>query len=306
MIFFTKTNKNKSNKYSRYDIEKNYKEFLKLKKHKKIFLGVTVGRSGLKWVLEILRLHEGIDGGGERNANTESFFRYSQHNKLNIDQTPLLNHIVYETLVDWENNNISFQLSPYFSHSIKFLINKIKPDGIIWGINDPFFTMQSFYNKGWYKEDFYFKKNPKQNYGLSVPDDIRINHFFGRIAPKGSFFNKWIKMTRVGKIAWFINETTKIIFKELNSYNKKKTFYFVLEKDDQNYDFYLKLMDWMKIKKKINKNKFMKIKFKGSYIYSSSENKSIQLSNKEKKEFYSLIKDYDKIYTKILNIKNEV
>ena len=157
MIFFKKK-RYENTKYKRYDFEKNYKTFLKLKKKKKIVLGVTVGRSGLKWVLEILRAHKNIEGGGERNANTESFFRYTQFNNLKVDQTPLLNNIIFETLVDWEENDISFQLSPYFSHSLNFLIKYLNPDGIIWGINDPFFTLQSFYNKGWYKENFYLKK----------------------------------------------------------------------------------------------------------------------------------------------------
>ena len=58
----------------------------------------------------------------ERNVNSESFFRYSQYHSLNIDQTPLLNNIIYETLVDWQENDISFQLSPYFSHSLNYLI----------------------------------------------------------------------------------------------------------------------------------------------------------------------------------------
>ena len=301
-MFFLNKNKNK-NKYNRYEFEKIYKIFLKLKKKKKIYLGVTVGRSGLKWLLEILKTHKGITGGGERNVNSESFFRYSQYHSLNIDQTPLLNNIIYETLVDWQENDISFQLSPYFSHSLNYLIYSLKPNGIIWGINDPFFTMQSFYNKGWYSENLYLKKDLKKSYGLSVHDNFRTNHFFGRIAPKGNFFSKWLGMTRVGKISWFINETTKRIYKDLKKFKKNKIFYFVLEKHDQNYEFYEKLMRWMKCEQRISKKNFLKLKYKGSYIYSSFENKKKILSKKEKKEFISLNQEYIEIYKKI---KNEI
>lgn len=304
MIFFKKS-RYRDTKLNRYDFDKNLKIFLKLKKKKKIILGVTVGRSGLKWVLEILKSHKNFEGGGERNANTESFFRFAQYNNLNIDQTPLLNNIIFETLVDWEKNDISFQLSPYFSHSLNFLIKNLEPDGIIWGINEPFFTLQSFFNKNWYKENLYLKKEKKKKYGLSLTDDVRINHFFGRLAPRGNYFYKWLKFTRVGKIAWFINETTLSIFKHLKNYPKDKLFYFILNKDDQNYNFYLKLSSWLNIDKKLRQKDFLKIKFKNDTGYHKSENRKLTLSRNEKKEFILLTRDYTKIYKEILRKKDK-
>ena len=107
-----------------------------------------------------MKSHKGITGGG-KDVNSESFFRYSQYHSLNIDQTPLLNNIIYETLVDWQENDISFQLSPYFSHSLNYLIYSLNQTNYL-GINDPFFTMQSFYNKGWYSENLYLKKDLKK------------------------------------------------------------------------------------------------------------------------------------------------
>ena len=62
-------------------------------------------------------------------------------------------------------------------------------------------------------------------------------------------------------------------------------------------------MNWMKYDQRISERNFLKLKFKGSYIYSSFENKKKILSKKEKKEFISLSKEYMKIYDKI---KNEI
>mgnify|MGYP001502246750 CR=1 FL=1 len=97
-------------KIERYDFESNFKKFKKLRKKKKLIMGVTVGRSGMTWVLEILKAHSKIYGGGERNSTCESFYRYANHNKLDIDQSALLNSIICETINDWKNNDISFQL----------------------------------------------------------------------------------------------------------------------------------------------------------------------------------------------------
>jgi len=285
----------------RYNFLKNLKKFKKLKKNKKLIIGVTVGRSGMKWVLEILKAHKNIYGGGERNSTCESFFRYAKHNRLNVDETALLNSIICETLNDWKQNDISFQLSPYFSHSLDSIEKNLNPDGYIWGINDAQFTIQSFYNKGWYYPDYNFTSGSKVP-GFSLSDRVQPNHFFGRIVPKGKYYKTWLKLTRIGKISWYVNLTNKIIYNSLKQINDKKIFIFILNKGDQNYKFYLKLIKWLKIKKKIDLKKFLKIKFMDKTMFRAIENKKKNFSNKEKNEMKFLTKDFNKIYEKVFKV----
>ena len=42
---------------------------------KRLFLGVTSGRSGMKWFCDLVTTHNDVSGGGERDA-AESFYRY--------------------------------------------------------------------------------------------------------------------------------------------------------------------------------------------------------------------------------------
>jgi hypothetical protein len=303
-MFLNFLNKKKNTKTkSRYDFLINLKKFKKLKKKKKLIIGTTVGRSGMKWVLSILEAHDKIYGGGERNSTCESFHRYAVHNKLNIDQSALLNSIICETISDWKDNEISFQLSPYFSHSINLIDKFLKPDGYIWGINEFSFTVESFYNKGWYNPDYNisnFKKTP----AFALTDNLKPSHFFGRIAPIDDINKKWSKLSRVGKISWYVNHTNKIIYNSLKKVNKKKKFLFVLKKADQNYDFYLKLAEWLNLKDKLTLKKFLSIKFNNTTKYFANENKKNKLNKVELQEMKTYQNKYNKIYNKIIKSIN--
>ncbi len=296
-MIFSFFHKKKIEISDRYDFARNLKKFKKLRKRKKLIMGVTVGRSGMTWVLEILKAHQNIYGGGERNSTCESFFRYAKHNRLNVDETALLNSIISETLNDWKKNNISFQLSPYFSHCIDLIEKNLSPDGYIWGINEVKFTVQSFYNKGWYYPDYNFS-NGRKTPGFSLSDSVKPSHFFGRIVPKGKYYNSWLKLTRIGKISWYVNFTNKVIYNSLKKINNNKIFIFVLKKGDQNYNFYLKLAKWLGIKKKLDLKSFLKIKFMKKTMFKSIENKKKNLTQKETKEIKILTKNFIKTYEK--------
>ena len=266
-------------------------------------MGVTVGRSGMTWVLEILKAHSKIYGGGERNSTCESFYRYANHNKLDIDQSALLNSIICETINDWKNNDISFQLSPYFSHSINLIDKFLIPDGYIWGINESSFTVQSFYNKGWYEPDYNistFNNKP----GFSLTDSTKPSHFFGRIVPADNFYKKWFKLSRIGKISWYVNYINKTIHNSLKKINENKKFVFVLKKGDQNYNFYLKLAEWLNIKEELTLKKFLNIKFIKSTMYNTFENRKKRFNRKEGKEMKHYLREYNKIYKKIIKSIN--
>jgi len=311
---FLQKNKNLEDA-SRYNFKVNLKKFNKLKKTKKLIIGVTVGRSGMKWVLNILEAHKNVygAGGGERNSTCESFYRYAIHNKFNVDQSALLNSIICETINDWKNHEVSFQLSPYFSHSINLIDQILKPDGYIWGVNNFKFTVQSFYNKNWYSPDYNISRSKKIP-GFSLTDLEKPSHYFGRIVPSNKFYNKWKNLTRIGKIAWYVNYTNKIIYNSLKKINKKKKFLFILDKGDQNYNFYLRLAEWANLKNKLSKNNFLKIKFKKpsrigvkphvSPSYNAYENKIKKYNKKEIKEMSPFLKEYNKIYNILLNSIN--
>ena len=102
--------------YNRKEIKKIYD----FKKNSKIlFLQTQVGRGGAKWLMDILNSIDDVTAFGERNPKQESYFRYCNSHNVKIYNEQFLDLLKSEIISDWENGNISYVSSPYFSHGIK-------------------------------------------------------------------------------------------------------------------------------------------------------------------------------------------
>ena len=132
-------------------LEDKYEKLLQ--QGKRLFLCITIGRSGTRWLTDIISEHKNAVGSTERLGLIETFYRYVKWNKLQIDVQGIINLIKDSIVQDWINNDISMVNSPFFSHDLLYLYDVFKPEYIIWGVNDPKFTIISLYNKGWYKEE---------------------------------------------------------------------------------------------------------------------------------------------------------
>lgn len=283
--------------YSHEEIDRIYNDIDRNKK--KLVLGVTSGRSGMKWVFEIFRKHKNAEGGCERNAEAEAFYRYIKFHNLKIDTEGIFDITKREILKDWLVADISITVSPYFSHSAYYVYKKLNADRIIWGITDPKFTVTSFFNKNWYKNDIsYNDLNKVPGYQPDLKE--RWSHFLGRLIPSGSFYNEWKSLTRIGKISWFLNMINKEIFSNILKIPKDKVWIFRLEEADQNYEYYIKMAKEFELKPLLSKKVFLSIK---KIATKKGENDIIEWSAKEKEEFYNYTKDYREIYDKVKSNK---
>lgn len=277
-----------------FDKEKTDKEFKKIKKNKKLIINVTIGRSGSRWLNNIIMSDKKFRGGVERDSFYESFYHFSKYNRLNINYENFYSLIKFRVLEDWKKADNSVICSPYFVFGLEELIAHLKPNLIIICLNDPYFTANSFYRKGMYDED------DKKNYKIPFPimNENNFNRFFGRVYPVSK---KWLTLTRIGKIGWYMNETIKSIQFQLKK-NKTKKLLFELSKADQNYNFYQDLVGKIGIKNKINENDFLKIKQK-SLTRGSTDNQFNNYdcsfwSKKDHKQFKDNTKFYFSFYKK--------
>lgn len=257
---------------------------------KKLVLGVTSGRSGMKWVYEIFRHHENADGGGERNVEAEAFWRYVHFNNLPIDLSGVIEVTKREILLDWIESDISITVSPYFSHNFLKLVEELKVDYVIWGITDPKFTVTSFYNKGWYKENIiYHDINKVVGYQFNES----WSHFLGRIVPSGEEYKKWNKLTRIGRISWFVNMIHYEIYKQIQQLPKEMIYVFKLADADQNYEYYKKMANFFGLQPLMNESDFLSLK---KLAAKSSENRVKRWTEQEEIEFLEETKELRKIY----------
>ncbi len=264
-------------------------------KNKRFFLGVTIGRSGTRWHSEIFSGHNNAIGACERYRDAEVFYRYVKWNKLNIDIQGVINITKDSIVQDWKSYDISFVTSPFLSHDILYLYEVLKPEYIIWGVNDPKFTVSSFYNKGWYKEDVVRADDDLIN---GFQPTLTLFHNFSRLVPRGKEFEEWKQLTRIGKISWLYGKVNMEIYNDIIKIPKDHVFIFKLEEADQNYEYYLQYAEKFGLNSLLNKKQFLSIKKR---TVRRSHNIQFEWSKKEKLEFEKYTNEFYQIYKSLKN-----
>lgn len=279
------------------DLE-TYSKYQSISK-KKLILGITSGRSGMKWFLDIMRLHDGVEGGAERDVQYEAFFRWIQHYQLNIDTTSIFDKIRSSINSDWQQNDVSVVVSPYLSLGLSKVVKELNPDFIVWGFAEPMFTITSFANKNIYDLD---QRKPHENKAyLPLPfidESLSLHQNIGRITP-WPMTADWPAMSSKTKSAWFVNYLHMTIARQICRINTP-IWLFDLQKYDQNYSEYLRLVEGFGLQNKLSERKFLRIKYKGSGLvtrpYRKKENRPIQLCGDELVAVRKEIQDYARMY----------
>lgn len=290
----------------------SFKEKKSLKKDRqRLILGITAGRSGMAWLASIFDAHQNALGWSERYPDAEAFYRYIKGNNLPIDTQGIIELIRGGIREDWQEAEISFLSSPYFSPGFLDIFYQLKADRVIWGINDPRLTATSFYNKGWYAHKD-IRGDRDLVSGFQVAGQ-KWHHFFGRLIPVGKFYDEWRFLTRIGKIAWFLNTLNLEIYAHIKKLPREKVWIFKLEEAAQNYDYYLQLAQEFGLEPLLSEKKFLAfktkkvVKGKRSYrVWSEWENVPKVWTRKEEREFQKYAADYIKIYPKLWSGKYAV
>jgi len=295
-LFRVSSEANKIKKPSYEELLK-YQNFNKSDKNK-LALGFSAGRSGQNWFSKIFNSHPNWIGTCERFADFEAFYRYVCYYNLQIDKNEFFRLFKLCSNRDMAKYQNSFISSTYLSFGVKELTDKLNPNYIFFNIRDPIKCIESLHKKGWYL--YYKDKNIK-----SPLFDISSSQYrsFSRIIPKGDFLEKWLSLSRIGKITWFwctINKAIKDNFDKIQNIQK---YYIKLSDIDQNFEAYLSLVKKFNFEKAMSKKKFLNVINKApnkghidKYLYKN-------WSNLEKKEFENIINEifphYDKIKTNI-------
>ena len=265
----------------------------KYKNKKKLILSVTSGRCGTAWLANIFSAHRNARGSSERYMNVEAIWRFMHYHKLPIDCAGVIEILKMGIVSDWEEHEISMINSPFLSHECRFLFNSLLVDKLIWGITDIRFTVQSFLQKGWYDNDFFMNDVNKIS---CVQPAYRngIAYSFSRLVPCGEEYDIWKKLTRVGKISWFVSMINEEIYSNIKNLDKKKLYIFKLEVADQNYEWYKDFANKFGFSNILSKEAFLSLKWK--VMKRNDEVKNNQWSDKEEQEFLIYAKKAVDIY----------
>ncbi len=282
-----------SNIYLNSDSKKIQEIYNLRKSNKTLFLQTQVGRGGAKWIMDILNSIEKVKAYGERNPHQESYFRYCNSHKIEDFNEDFLNLLKSEIISDWEREDISYVSSPYFSHGIEYLAKKLQPQKLVILVPGAERIMNSFYNKGWYKENISTELNQ-----FSKKKEKLGNHFYGRLINLGISKENFNKLSQIGRITLFMSKCIEVIYDQLDRIDKTDILIFRLDDADQNYKYCKNFIQKLGLNLTLNEQEFLKYKKRTASYH---ENRELLLSDEEKKEIKQFVDQYQFIENKILD-----
>lgn len=262
---------------------------------KKLILGTLCARSGTMWLCDIFAAHQNATGITERNFEPESFYRYITYNKLPIDTSGIIALIKRGIVEDWKKGDVALVYSPFFSHGMLELNEALRPHRIMFAITTPEFTVQSMFNKGFFRH-FYIRKHVDQVLGYQPAMKGSWSHLFGRIVPNGAEYERWLGLTRFGKVAWWGNRINVDIWDQLKTLPQEKIFIFDLKQADQNYDYYLKMAKEFGLTPILKKGAYLALKGKR---VRAKQNAVHEWTDTERAEFLAETKEWNSLYEEL-------
>lgn len=278
------------------DSQPTENQFRELKESgKRLFLGTLAARSGTRWLCDIAKSHDRAYAVTERDKMPESFWRYVKYNELPVDTDGIVRLLKRRIAADWLEHDSTLIFSPYFSHGFVELCHALEPDKIIFGFAEPEFVVQSIYNKGMFEEDY---SRRDFHLALSYQPEFanRWSHYFGRIVPRGEFYETWQQLTRIGKIAWWVNRVNMDIYNQLQEIPENRVILFDLAVADQNYEYYLGLSRLLDLSPVLSKERFLSLK---KLTVKASDNVKHGWSEAERSEFNQHIKEWKRVYDEL-------
>lgn len=167
----------------------------------KVGFCIGTGRCGTLFFYELAGLEPRVASSHERNPDNEAFHRYCQWHRLPVDHGGFLAAKEREIQNDLKERDYSFEASPYLSLSVHELHERFGAKFILL-VRRPDRVVTSFVHKGFYRRPYVVADaslaTGYQDVGLE-----RVHAFFARIAPTGEYFERWNRMSPVGKVAWY-------------------------------------------------------------------------------------------------------
>jgi hypothetical protein len=155
---------------------------------------------------------------------------------------------------DHATKRISFEASALLSHSIaelhgrfdaRFLLMTRRPDACV----------ASFAVRGWFLEPIAWRDRSKPP---TIPDGANPRHFFGRNLPRGDeAFERWSKLTQLGKLGWFWTARNRAILDQLAAL--PPTYRRLQRLEDFDYRHYLELGEFLGFRPTVSADRFAQL-----------------------------------------------
>ncbi len=222
----------------------------------------------------------------------ESFYFYCQWNGLAVDHAGFFHRLNADINRLFERHDVVYLASPWLSLGLQQVAQFLEPDAYFFSVREPESVVKSMVNKGWYVEDLVRGAN-----GLptgSQPFLHDTHHHFSRVTPSGDDYERWQRLTPVGRCAWYWNETNTRIVRELASVPSSRVYSLRLKDIDQNHTFYRNVAARFGLGPRLAESEFEAIK--GSMPNIGRRKSPRLLNDVERRELEDETASFAKIY----------
>ncbi|EDX84868.1 glycosyl transferase, group 1 family protein [Synechococcus sp. PCC 7335] len=214
---------------------------------------VGTGRCGTQFLSRILSLEPKVASVHERNPFNETFHRYCKWYGIPIDHEGFLQTKEQEIQADFERYAFSVESSAHLSLSIKELYERFNAKFVLL-VRRPDQVVNSYRYKGWYSQ-------PVVRSDIHLPPSYQSSHeshhFLGRIFPSGEVFERWRKMTQVGKLAWYWNELNRQVLQQFSAI--PQSHWRIQKLEDLSYTQYLEIAQFIGFPSHVSEGEYQQL-----------------------------------------------
>lgn len=173
---------------------------------------VGTGRCGTTFLAEIARREPEVASSHERLRLGATFHMFCKWHGIAIDSEGFLLDREDAIRRDLAERRFSFECSALLSHSLEELYERFHARFLLL-VRRPEETVASFAVRGWF-----LKPCTRQNAALppSYREGEEPRHFLGRNIPHGVEFERWARLTQIGRLSWFWQARNRAILDQFS------------------------------------------------------------------------------------------
>jgi hypothetical protein len=173
---------------------------------------VGTGRCGTTFLAQFAGREPEVASSHERLRLAATFHMFCKWHGLAIDPEGFLLDREEAIRRDLAERRFSFECSALLSHSLEELFERFRARFLLL-VRCPEETVASFAVRGWFLKPC-ARRDPTLPPSYREGEEPR--HFFGRNIPHGSEFERWTRLTQIGRLAWFWQARNRAILEQFS------------------------------------------------------------------------------------------
>jgi hypothetical protein len=173
---------------------------------------VGTGRCGTTFLAQLAGNEAEVASSHERLRLGATFHMFCKWHKIPVDSEGFLLDREEAIRRDLAERRFSFECSALLSHSLEELIERFHARFLLLA-RSPHETVASFAVRGWFVKPC-ARNNP--NLPPSYREGEEPRHFLGRNIPHGVAFERWTRLTQIGRLSWFWQARNRAILEQFS------------------------------------------------------------------------------------------